>query len=269
MSKTPGLFAFIASAVLTFPAIAFAQFGGQGLGSALSNDPLSHQGQVRPGVEDTAGHAAQETPFKIIKDVKLGLKDADPNVRVGELTKLRDLQDPEVNAILVESMADTDLRVKLKAIDLLGSREADEAVAPMSSMLFLRSTEQIARLHLVAELGRIGDGQGAPAVMQFLAEPEDDRGRGTAVFALGEIGNEKATPLLKRVVIEDQSPTVRRLAREALRKIDGELPFEHQKQTAVAARPACPRSDRSEARKAARARPEVAEPGALTLSRIS
>jgi hypothetical protein len=67
----------------------------------------------------------------------------------------------------------------------------------MSSMLFLRSTEQIAKLHLVSELGRIGDAQGALPIMQFLAEPEDERGRGTAVFALGEIGNEKATPLLK------------------------------------------------------------------------
>jgi HEAT repeat protein len=240
MSKIKVLFASIASAVLALPTTAIAQFGGQGLGSALTNDPLSHQGQVRPGVDDTAGHAAQETPFKIIKDVKLGLKDADPNVRVDELTKLRDLQDPEVNAILMESMADPDLRVKLKAIDLLGSREADEAVAPMSSMLFLRSTEQIARLHLVAELGRIGDGQAAPAVMQFLAEPEDERGRGTAVFALGEIGNEKAMPLLKRVAMEDQSPTVRRLAREALRKIDGDLPFERQKKLASQQDPHAP-----------------------------
>jgi HEAT repeats len=230
MSKTPGLFAFIASAVLALPTIAFAQYGGQGLGSALSNDPLSHQGQVRPGVDDTAGHAAQETPFK----------DADPNVRVDELTKLRDLQDPEVNAILIESMADPDLRVKLKAIDILGAREANAAVAPMSSMLFLRSTEQIAKLHLVAELGRIGDAQGALPIMQFLAEPEDERGRGTAVFALGEIGNEKATPLLKRVAMEDQSPTVRRLAREALRKIDGDLPFEHQKQLASQQDPHAP-----------------------------
>ena len=110
----------------------------------------------------------------------------------------------------------------------------------MSSMLFLRSTEQIARLHLVAELGRVGDGRGAPAVMQFLAEPEDERGRGTAVFALGEMGYERATPLLKRVVIEDQSPTVRRLAQEALRKIDGELPFEHQKQLAAQQDPHAP-----------------------------
>src|SRR5271156_5775346 len=177
MSKTPGLFAFIASAVFVFPAIAFAQYGGQGLGSALSSDPSSHQGQVRAGVDDVAGHAAQETPFKIIKDVKLGLKDADANVRVDELTKLRDLQDPEVNPILIESMADPDLRVKLKAIDILGAREANAAVAPMSSMLFLRSTEQIVRLHLVAELGRIGDAQGALPVMQFMAEPEDERGR--------------------------------------------------------------------------------------------
>ncbi len=72
MNKTPALFACIASAVLAIPAIAFAQYSGQGLGSALSSDPLSHQGQVRPGVDDTAGPAAQETPFKIIKDVKLG-----------------------------------------------------------------------------------------------------------------------------------------------------------------------------------------------------
>ena len=76
--------------------------------------------------------------------------------------------------------------------------------------------------------------------MQFLAEPEDERGRGTAVFALGEIGNEKATPLLKRVVIEDQSPMVRRLAREALLKIEGQLPFEHQKQLASQQDPRVP-----------------------------
>src|SRR5208337_837438 len=108
----------------------------QGLGSALSSDPLSHQGQVRAGVDDIASRASQETPFKIIKDVKLGLKDADPNVRLSELTKLRDLQDPEVNQILTQSMADEDLRVKLKAIDILGAREANAAVAPCRRCCF-------------------------------------------------------------------------------------------------------------------------------------
>jgi hypothetical protein len=157
MTKTLRVFFLVALAVLALADLVFAQYGGQGLGSALSSDPLSHQGQVRAGVDDIASRASQETPFKIIKDVKLGLKDADPNVRVSELTKLRDLQEPEVNQILTQSMADEDLRVKLKAIDILGAREANAAVAAMSSILFLRSTEQIVKLHLVAELGRIGD----------------------------------------------------------------------------------------------------------------
>jgi HEAT repeat protein len=232
MTKTLSLFAAVALAVLALTDLVFAQYGGQGLGSALSSNPLSHQGQVRPGVDDIASHASQETPFKIIKDVKLGLRDVDPNVRVSELTKLRDLQDPEVNQILIQSMADQDLRVKLKAIDILGAREANTAVAAMSSMLFLRSTEQIVKLHLIAELGRIGDAQGALPIMQFMAEPEDERGRGTAIFALGEIGSDKAVPLFNKVVTDDQSPMVRRLAQEALRKIDGELPADHEKRIA-------------------------------------
>lgn len=240
MTKTLSLFSFFALAILALTDLAFAQYGGQGLGSALSSNPLSHQGQVRPGVDDLASRGAQETPFKILKDVKLGLKDADPNARVSELTKLRDLQDPEVNQILIQSMADPDLRVKLKAIDILGSREANAAVAPMSSMLFLRSTEQIVKLHLVAELGRIGDAQGALPVMQFMAEPEDERGRGTAVFALGEIGSNKAVPLLNKIVTDDQSPMVRRLAQEALRKLGGDLPAEHPKQVASQQDPHAP-----------------------------
>lgn len=96
MTKTLRLLFPVALAVLALAHSAFAQYGGQGLGSALSSDPLSHQGQVRPGVDDIASRASQEAPFKIIKDVKLGLKDVDPNVRVSELTKLRHLQDPEV-----------------------------------------------------------------------------------------------------------------------------------------------------------------------------
>jgi hypothetical protein len=235
MTTTRNLFAaFALGAALAVPQIALAQYGGQGLGSALSSNPMSHQGQVKPGVDDTTSNAAQETPFKIIKDVKLGLKDADPSVRVSELIKLRNLQDPEVNQILTNSLSDPDVRVKIKAIDILGAREANDAVAPMSSMLFLRSTEPIVKLHLVAALGRIGDAQGTTPIMQYLGEDQDERGRGTAVFALGEIGSDKATPLLTRVVAEDQSQMVRRLAKEALQKVSGELPTERAKTVASA-----------------------------------
>jgi hypothetical protein len=43
MSKIPVLFTCVASAAFALPALAFAQYGGQGLGSALGSDPLSHQ----------------------------------------------------------------------------------------------------------------------------------------------------------------------------------------------------------------------------------
>ena len=129
-------------------------------------------------------------------------------------------------------MSDPDVRVKVKAIDILGAREANDAVTPMSTMLFLRSTEPIVKLHLVAALGRIGDAQGALPVMQYLGEDQDERGRGTAVFALGEIGSDKAVPLLNAVVAQDQSPMVRRLAKEALQKVSGEMPTERAKTVA-------------------------------------
>ncbi len=234
MIKTRNLFGALALGVaLGVPNLALAQYGGQGLGSALSSNALAHQGQVRPGIDDMSARAAKETPFKIIKDAKLGLKDADPSVRVMELTKLRYLQDPEVNDIMITSMSDVDVRVKIKAIDILGAREANAGVPPMSSMLFLRSTEPIVKLHLVAALGRIGDAQAALPVMQYLAEDQDDRGRGTAVFALGEIGSDKSVPVLNKVIAQDRSQMVRRLAQEALQKIDGELPTERVKQVAA------------------------------------
>ncbi|HYB91042.1 MAG TPA: HEAT repeat domain-containing protein [Candidatus Binataceae bacterium] len=230
--------AFVLGAALALPCAARAQYGGEGMGSALSSNPMMHQGKVVPGVDDQVSRAQQESSFKIIKDVKVGLKDADPNVRVSELKKLIPLKDPEVDTILVESMADPDIRVKMKAIDILGGRESNAAVPPMSQMLFLRSTEPIVKLHLVAALGRIGDSGGTLPVMQYMEQQADDRARGTAVFALGEIGGDRAVPLLASAAQMDRSPMVRRLAKEALEKIDGEIPTQHSEQLAADKKPA-------------------------------
>jgi HEAT repeat protein len=226
----------VLSCLLAVPAAAFAQYGGEGIGSATSSNPMMHQGVTRPGVDDLVPNAAKETNFKILKDVKLGLKDADPNVRVTELNKLRTMQDPEVDRILIRSLSDPDIRVKMKAVDILGARESNAAVPMLSQMLFLRSTDAIVKLHAVAALGRIGDASGTLPVMQYLEEQTDPRDRGTAVFALGEIGNDRATGLLSKVADNDSSPMVRRLAKEALEKIDGELPTLHSEQVANARR---------------------------------
>jgi HEAT repeat protein len=230
-SKRALLAAVLLLGVAAVPRLAFAQYGGNGTGSALSNSGMMHQGFVQPGIDDLEGRMSRETPFRVLKDVETGMKDADPNVRVTELKKLRDLQDPKVNKILIRALSDPDIRVRMKAIDILGARGANEAVGPLSQMLFLRTTEPVVKLHVVAALGRIGDAAGALPVMQYLREErtsgDNPQDCGTAVFALGEIGSDSATPLLTKVIASDQSPMVRRLAREALEKIDGELPSAH------------------------------------------
>src|SRR5262249_26997112 len=231
------LVAVLLCAGLFIPYTARAQYGGQGLGSALNNNAMMHQGMMKAGVDDIRARANKESTFKIIKDVKLGLKDADPNVRVAELNKLRWLSDPEVDKILIESLSDRDIRVKMKAIDILGARESNASVEPISQMLFLRSTEPAVKLHAVAALGRIGDSKGALPIMQYAQEETDDRGRGTAVFALGEIGNDKTMPMLVKIADEDKSPMVRRLAKEAVQKLDGELPTEHSAEIAAKKKP--------------------------------
>ena len=76
------LAAAIVIATATIPGFVNAQYGGSGMGSALSSDPMSHQGRMQAGIDDVTKRQESEKPFKIIKDVKLGLKDADPNVRV-------------------------------------------------------------------------------------------------------------------------------------------------------------------------------------------
>src|SRR5207247_10482427 len=111
--------------------------------------------------------------------------------------------------------------------------EANLGVPAMNSMLFLRSTEPIVKLHLIAALGRIGDAQATLPVMQYLTVEQDERGRGTAVFALGEIGSDQAAPVLTKVIEQDTSPMVRRLAQEAMQKISGELPTEHKREMAA------------------------------------
>jgi HEAT repeat protein len=223
--------------VAAMPVLAHAQYGGSGMGSALSADPMSHQGKVQAGIDDMRNRVETESSFKVIKDVKVGLKDADPNVRVQELKKLRNLDDPEVNKILMDTLSDPDIRVKIKAVDLLGARQANEGVSPMSQLLFLRSTEPLLKLHAAAALGRIGDARGTIPVMEYLQEEtaagDDDSARGTAVFALGEIGSDKANELLSRVATSDKSDMVRRLAQEAIEKIDGELPSQHSTQIAA------------------------------------
>jgi HEAT repeat protein len=221
----------IAYALIALPTRAFAQMGG-GLeqrtnpGSALQSLEEAGPGSLKHGKSDD----------DLIKEAKRKITDADPRVRVDGLEKLRYVGDkPEVTEMLFRGANDSDVRVRIKATDVLGARGVNDAVPLMSQELFLRETPAVEKLHLVAALGRIGDARGALPILEYLDETDDPSSRGTAVFALGEIGDPSANDKLIEIVTNDKSPMVRKLAQEALEKIGGELP-NHQEEEAKAER---------------------------------
>ncbi|HJU09849.1 MAG TPA: HEAT repeat domain-containing protein [Candidatus Binataceae bacterium] len=166
---------------------------------------------------------------QMIKEAKKRFSDADPRVRVEGLEKLRYVRNQTDSTEMLErGLNDLDVRVRIKAIDVLGARGVNDVVPLMAQRLFLRQTPAIEKLHLVAALGRIGDSRGTLPILEYLDETRDQDSRGTAVFALGEIGDPQANDKLIQIVQKDKSSLVRRLAQEALEKIDGELPNHRQ-----------------------------------------
>jgi HEAT repeat protein len=227
MSKTRALImAIILAGTLALPLPGFAQAGYTGPHGP--NTLLQNLETVGPN--NASGKADDE----LIKEAKQRFADADPRVRVEGLEKLRYVQNvTESTEILDRGMNDIDVRVRIKAVDVLGARGVNDMVPLMSQRLFLRQTPAIEKLHLVAALGRIGDARGTLPILEYLDEIKDSDSRGTAVFALGEIGNPEANDKLIQIVQNDKSSMVRRLAQEALEKIDGELPNHHQEELAA------------------------------------
>lgn len=228
MSQRGFLFAAaLAGAALMLPRMALAQLGVPGPAGAA---PLSALEEAGP---DSLHHAKSD--HEIIKDAKRKISDADPRVRVDGFEKLRYVgNSAEVNELLFRGLSDPDVRVRIKAIDVLGARAANAAVPAMTQDLFLRETPAIEKLHLVAALGRIGDARGTLPILEYLNQTTATGSRGTAVFALGEIGDPRADDKLIEIVQDDKSPMVRRLAEEAIEKIDGELPSHRQEELAAA-----------------------------------
>jgi HEAT repeat protein len=224
MAKGRALIAVIVLAgAFAQPLPAFAQAGYTG--PSRSNTLLQNLETVGPGTQ--AGKADDD----LIKQAKARFTDADPRVRVEGLEKLRYVNNQtDSTEILDRGLNDVDVRVRIKAIDVLGARGVNDVVPLMAQRLFLRQTPAIEKLHLVAALGRIGDARGTLPILEYLDEATDQDSRGTAVFALGEIGDPEANDKLIQIVQNDRNAMVRRLAQEALEKIDGELPNHRQQE---------------------------------------
>ncbi len=228
LSKRLFLGAALTVGLVIVPVAARAQYGAgpaameqQNMISNLMNGPTGQQ------------KSSAKSPDQLITEAKKGMADVDPRVRAESLDKLRDVSDPKARALLMQGLADQDIRVRIRAIDILGAQQNSAAVPQMTQELFLRDTPAVVKLHIVAALGRIGDSRGTLPIISFLKEADKANERGTAVFALGEIGDPRANDTLIQIVTNDKSALVRKLAQESLEKIDGELPTAHSQQVAA------------------------------------
>jgi HEAT repeat protein len=175
-------------------------------------------GSARAGARDKYGkpQATQKLDDNVRK-----LNGDDPEERLEAIKGLGELADGEKKAVdyLLQAANDPEPRIRLKAIDTLGSVKAKDATPLLVQQLFLRGTDLKTKQHILAALGKIGDARATRPIVDFLARDVDPAVRGNAIFALGDIGDRAALPPLEALAENQQDTVLRPLAQEAVRKI--------------------------------------------------
>lgn len=143
----------------------------------------------------------------------------DAGERLKGVKSLSESTDPAAVAYLVQALGDHDMRVKAKAIDACGTLRATDATPVLIQQLFLRDTDTEVKQRILAALGKIGDQRAAKPIMEFLGRDLDHATRGTAIYALGDLGDPESLDFLANVERTEPHPTIKRLAREAQAKI--------------------------------------------------
>jgi HEAT repeat protein len=155
-----------------------------------------------------------------VEDYVKNLSSNDPDKRLEGVKSLGASKDPKAIEYLVQAVGDTDVRVQVKAIQMLGDLRANDATPVLVQYLFLRTTDPNMKQLILAALGKIGDTRAAQPLIEFLQRDLDAATRGTAIFALGEIGASESVEPLEHIAQAESDPIVRRLANEAKSKVE-------------------------------------------------
>jgi len=184
--------------------------------------PAAAQSQVNPFRVQQRYKEASEG--KSIDDFTKRLNDPDPATRLEAVKSLGESNKPEAVEYLIQATGDPDQSVMIKAIDYLGKLRATAATQILVQKLFMRDVPVPVQQRILVSLGRMGDVRAAAPIAEYLDRPTDPETKGTAIFALGEIGDHASVPKLE-AVRSDQStdPHMRDLAGEAIAKIDRRL----------------------------------------------
>jgi HEAT repeat protein len=129
-------------------------------------------------------------------------------------------EDAKAVEYLLRGAADADLSVRVKAIDIVGNARLKQAVPLLVQQLFMRDTTLATKQHILASLGKIGDPSATKPILDFLARDIEPSVRGSAVYALGDIGDRAALPSLEKLAKNTTDENFRGLTQSAIRKIE-------------------------------------------------
>jgi HEAT repeat protein len=178
---------------------------------------------------------AQVNPFRVqqrykeasqgksIDDYTKRLNDPDPAVRLEAVKNLGESGQTDAIEYLIQATGDSDQSVTIKAIDYLGKLRATAATQILVQKLFMRDVPVNVQQRILVSLGRMGDVRAATPIGEYLGRDTDPATKGTAIFALGEIGDQASVPKLQAIQTDATDPNMQRLAGEAVAKISRRL----------------------------------------------
>ncbi len=174
------------------------------------------QGNVTDAARQRYENANKEAN---IQDVARSMESGDPMERLDGLREIKSLEDQQAVDLLLQALGDNDMRVRAKAIDSCGDLRATPATPVLIQQLFMSNTEPVVQRRILAALGKIGDVSAAQPIMDLLDQDLDTRTRGTAIYALGDLGSPDSLTLLDGIAEREQNKTIQRLASQAAAKV--------------------------------------------------
>jgi len=174
------------------------------------------QGNVTDAARQRYQNANKEAN---IQDVARSMESGDPMERLDGLREIKSLEDQQAVDLLLQALGDNDMRVRAKAIDSCGDLRATPATPVLIQQLFMSNTEPVVQRRILAALGKIGDVSAAQPIMDLLDQDLDTRTRGTAIYALGDLGSPDSLTLLDGIAEREQNRTIQRLASQAAAKV--------------------------------------------------
>lgn len=175
------------------------------------------------GAQMNRGHpgqpAPQAMPGMTLDEAVKQLASPNPDKRLEAVKALGTSKDSKAVDHLIKALGDSDLRVQAKAVQILGDMRATEATPVLIERLMMRTTDIGMKQLIIASLGKIGDSRAVQPLIHLLQRDLDDETRGTAIFALGELGAPEALEVLEHIEATTDDPMVRRVANQARAKI--------------------------------------------------